>query len=93
MARCRALHHLCYVLPSLISSIRHKHPSSSAMSKLLTVFGTTGQQGGALIDHLLASPMVSSLLCLRAVTRDASKPTARSIETRGVENFEVITKL
>jgi uncharacterized protein YbjT (DUF2867 family) len=49
------------------------------MSKLLTVFGATGQQGGSLIDYVLKSPQLSKLYHLRGITRDASKSAALSL--------------
>jgi len=55
------------------------------MSKLLTVFGATGQQGGALVNYVLKSPGLSKLYHLRAITRDASKPSALALKERGVE--------
>ncbi|KAI1305039.1 hypothetical protein F5Y03DRAFT_384526 [Xylaria venustula] len=55
------------------------------MVKLLTVFGATGQQGGALIEHVLNTPTLSAEFNLRGVTRDASKPTAAALKERGVE--------
>ncbi|KAI1350048.1 hypothetical protein F5Y01DRAFT_165072 [Xylaria sp. FL0043] len=58
------------------------------MVKLLTVFGATGQQGGALIDHILATPTLSSQFALRGVTRDASKPAAVALRERGVDIVE-----
>lgn len=59
------------------------------MSKLLTVFGVTGQQGGALIKHILDSPSLSSTFTLRGITRDASKPASIALKERGVEIVEV----
>ncbi len=61
------------------------------MTRLLTVFGATGQQGGALINHILATPALSSKFTLRGVTRDPSKPTALALKERGVEIVEVVT--
>lgn len=58
------------------------------MSKLLTVFGVTGQQGGALIKHILDSPSLSSTFTLRGITRDASKPASIALKERGVEIVE-----
>jgi uncharacterized protein YbjT (DUF2867 family) len=43
------------------------------MSKLLTVFGATGQQGGSLIAYVLNHPTLSKLYHLRGITRDVSK--------------------
>ncbi|KAI0376649.1 hypothetical protein F5Y04DRAFT_292477 [Hypomontagnella monticulosa] len=58
------------------------------MSKLLTVFGATGQQGGALINHILDSPYLSSAFTLRGITRDSSKAAAIALKERGVEIVE-----
>jgi uncharacterized protein YbjT (DUF2867 family) len=55
------------------------------MSKLLIVFGATGQQGGSIIRTILANPSLSKTYKLRAVTRDPSKPAAQSLSTQGVE--------
>jgi uncharacterized protein YbjT (DUF2867 family) len=55
------------------------------MSKLLTVFGCTGQQGGSLIEYILNRPELSRLYHVRGVTRDASKPAALLLKERGVE--------
>lgn len=58
------------------------------MSKLLTVFGATGLQGGSLIKHILDRPELSKLFHLRGITRDASKAAAVSLQDRGVEIFQ-----
>ncbi|KAK6855399.1 NmrA family transcriptional regulator [Apiospora arundinis] len=58
------------------------------MPKLLVVFGSTGQQGGALIDHVLSTPSLSSEFTIRGTTRDASKATARALKDKGVEIVE-----
>ena len=55
------------------------------MSKLLVVFGATGQQGGSLINTVLANPNLSEQYTIRAVTRDTSKPAAQALKSRGVE--------
>ena len=59
------------------------------MAKLLTVFGATGQQGGALIRYILETPSLSSVFILRGVTRDASKPASIALKDIGVEIVEV----
>ncbi len=59
------------------------------MSKLLTVFGATGQQGGALIDYVLRDQVLSKAFKLRGITRDPAKPAALSLSERGVEIFKV----
>jgi len=55
------------------------------MSKLITVFGATGIQGGSVVTNLLADPQLSKEFKIRGVTRDASKPAAKELESKGVE--------
>jgi len=55
------------------------------MSKLLTVFGSTGQQGGSLIEYVLNHPKLSQLYHLRGITREPSKPSAVALKEKGVE--------
>ena len=55
------------------------------MSNLLVIFGATGQQGGSLIDTVLADPNLSKQYKIRAVTRDTSKPAAQTLKSKGVE--------
>ena len=59
------------------------------MSKLLTVFGATGAQGGAMVKHILERPSLSSLFKLRGITRDSTKPAALALKEKGVEIIEV----
>ena len=59
------------------------------MSKLLTVFGATGNQGGSVIRAILADPVLSKDFKIRAVTRDASKPSAQALAKDGVEVITV----
>ncbi|KAL8825218.1 MAG: hypothetical protein Q9170_007878 [Blastenia crenularia] len=55
------------------------------MSKILTVFGATGNQGGSVIATILDHPKLSSEYKLRAVTRDPSKPAGKALADKGVE--------
>ncbi|CAI7641708.1 unnamed protein product [Penicillium manginii] len=55
------------------------------MSKLLVVFGATGQQGGSVIDFVLNDSDLSKEYSLRAITRDATKPAGQALQKRGVE--------
>jgi len=55
------------------------------MSKILTVFGATGKQGGSVIKSIMAHPTLSSTYKIRAVTRDASKPTSQELAKQGAE--------
>ena len=53
------------------------------MSKIVTVFGATGTQGGAVIDALLQES--DSPYKIRAVTRDPSSASSKALVERGVE--------
>ena len=55
------------------------------MSKILTVFGATGNQGGSVINTILNHPKLSAEYKLRAVTRDPSKPSGKALAEKGVE--------
>lgn len=55
------------------------------MSKILTVFGATGNQGGSVISTVLGHPKLSSEYKIRAVTRDPSKPSGKALADKGVE--------
>lgn len=55
------------------------------MSKILTVFGATGNQGGSVIKTILADPVLSKEFKIRGVTRDVSKPAAKALSEKGVE--------
>ncbi|KAE8446457.1 hypothetical protein EG329_011920 [Mollisiaceae sp. DMI_Dod_QoI] len=55
------------------------------MSKILVVFGATGQQGGSVIKTVLADPELSKTYKIRAVTRDTSKPSSQAFSSQGVE--------
>ncbi|KAG9718671.1 hypothetical protein KCU73_g15002, partial [Aureobasidium melanogenum] len=54
------------------------------MSKLITVFGATGNQGGSVIKHILADSQLSSEFKIRGITRDVSKPAAKALADQGV---------
>ena len=60
------------------------------MSKLLTVFGATGLQGGSLLHYLLKRPDVLNIYRLRGITRDLGKPAAMALKEAGVEMLQVI---
>lgn len=59
------------------------------MSKVLTVFGATGNQGGSVIKSILADPALSKEWKIRGVTRDTSKPAAQKLAQQGVELVSV----
>jgi len=54
-------------------------------SKLITVFGATGNQGGSVVKSILAHPTLSKQYKIRAITRDPSKPNAQALAAKGVE--------
>lgn len=53
------------------------------MSKILVVFGATGQQGSSIVSHV--RDKMSERFKVRAVTRDPSKPDAIALQESGVE--------
>jgi uncharacterized protein YbjT (DUF2867 family) len=55
------------------------------MSKLITIFGATGNQGGSVINSILTDPQLSNEFKIRGVTRDATKKSAQDLANRGVE--------
>lgn len=55
------------------------------MSKLITVFGATGRQGGSVIKAILADTILSKEYRIRGITRDVSKPAAQALLKQGVE--------
>jgi uncharacterized protein YbjT (DUF2867 family) len=55
------------------------------MSKIITVFGATGNQGGSVIKHILADAVLAKEFKIRGITRDVSKPAAQALEKQGVE--------
>jgi uncharacterized protein YbjT (DUF2867 family) len=44
------------------------------MSKILAVFGATGQQGNSIIIHVLNDAVLSQAYSIRAITRDVNSP-------------------
>jgi uncharacterized protein YbjT (DUF2867 family) len=55
------------------------------MSKTITVFGATGNQGGSVVQAILADPVLSKEFQVRGVTRDVNKPNAQKLASKGVE--------
>lgn len=55
------------------------------MSKLITVFGATGNQGGSVIDTILADSELSKEFKIRGITRDITKKSAQDLAKKGVE--------
>ena len=59
--------------------------STMSTSKLLVVFGATGQQGSSLIDTVLADPDLKSQYSIRALTRDPTQAAAQALQQKGIE--------
>lgn len=59
------------------------------MSKIITVFGATGQQGGSVIRTILQDETLSKEFQIRGITRDTSKPVAQALVKQGVELVSV----
>ncbi|KAF4305028.1 putative family transcriptional regulator protein [Botryosphaeria dothidea] len=55
------------------------------MSKLMTVFGATGNQGGSVIQTVLADTVLSKEFKIRGINRDVTKPAAKALKAKGVE--------
>ncbi|CDK27669.1 unnamed protein product [Kuraishia capsulata CBS 1993] len=58
------------------------------MTKLLVVFGATGNQGGSVIRTVLGTKELSTTYKVRAVTRDSTKPAALKLKELGAEVVE-----
>jgi len=56
------------------------------MSKILAVFGATGQQGGSVINYVLNDPELSRTYKIRAITRDVNSEKAKQLK----EKVEVV---
>lgn len=59
------------------------------MSKLITIFGATGNQGGSVIEAILTDPQLSKEFKIRGITRDTSKKSAQDLAKRGVDVVSV----
>ena len=55
------------------------------MSKLFTVFGATGAQGGSVVNVIFGHPKLSTHFKIRAITRDPSSSKAQALADKGVE--------
>jgi len=53
--------------------------------KLITVFGATGSQGGAVVATFLNDPKLKPSWGVRAVTRDTTKESAKKLQSQGAE--------
>ena len=63
------------------------------MSKIITVFGATGNQGGSVVEAILSEKTLSREFKIRGITSDVNKPAAQKLASKGVELVVVRTKL
>lgn len=52
--------------------------------KVLVVFGATGNQGGSVINTILADPVTAAEFKIHAITRDPTKAAATALADKGV---------
>lgn len=55
------------------------------MSKLLVVFGATGQQGSSIVNTVLGDAQLNKEFRIRGTTRDLSATSARQLAKKGVD--------
>ncbi|GFF59917.1 nmrA-like family domain-containing protein 1 [Aspergillus udagawae] len=55
------------------------------MSKLITVFGATGNQGGSIINAILADPQLSKEFKIWGITRNTTKKSAQELAKQGIK--------
>lgn len=71
--------------PRSISNKTSKATSLFKMSRIFSVFGATGTQGGSVVKAVLSHPQLSKIYSIRAITRDATKAAALALAAQGVE--------
>ena len=52
------------------------------MSKILAIFGATGQQGSSVVDYVLNDPELSQEYKIRAITRDVDSEKAKQLKKK-----------
>ncbi len=55
-----------------------------AAKRIITVFGSTGVQGGAVVNTFLNDPKLKDW-SVRAVTRDVNKDSSKKLASEGAE--------
>lgn len=61
----------------------------AASKRIITVFGATGAQGGAVASTFLHDAKLKAGWTVRAVTRDVTKPSATKLRDQGAEVIAV----
>lgn len=70
---------------SLIRSLPKHLSINMTDKKLLTVFGATGNQGGSVIDVILADKALQEKYKVRGITRNVSSRSAKALSDKGIE--------
>jgi uncharacterized protein YbjT (DUF2867 family) len=60
-----------------------------ASKKIITVFGATGNQGGAVVKIFLDDPKLKDMFAVRGITRDVKKDSSKKLAEQGVEVVSV----
>lgn len=55
------------------------------MSKILAIFGATGQQGSSVVNNVLNDPELSKEYRIRAITRNPDSDTAKALKAKNIE--------
>ncbi|ATZ53653.1 hypothetical protein BCIN_09g04560 [Botrytis cinerea B05.10] len=63
------------------TTTQNSHPQTK-MSKILAVFGATGQQGSSVIKNVLTDPSLSQAYTIRAITRDTASPASQRLSEK-----------
>ncbi|KAJ5780607.1 hypothetical protein N7457_005767 [Penicillium paradoxum] len=58
------------------------------MSKILAIFGATGQQGSSVLNHVVNDPELSQQYKIRAITRDINSEKAQQLKHKNIEVVE-----
>lgn len=79
-----------FCCPSLKPKVTHTHTTTLIveMARSILVTGATGNQGGAVIEALLASPR-SSDFTIYALTRSSNSPSAKKLAAKG-KNIKLV---
>lgn len=56
-----------------------------ASKKVLVIFGSTGNQGGSVVETVLSHPELASKYALRGITRDTNSKKSQNLSSKGVE--------
>jgi hypothetical protein len=59
--------------------------NTMASKRIITVFGATGNQGGSVIDIILARPDLAAKYAIRGISRDPASGKSKALTARGVE--------